>query len=358
MAMKILFCASECVPFVKVGGLADVVGALPVQLVRDGIDARVILPLYREIGSQYREQMTFKYSRQINLGWRRQYAGLFELVLGGVTYYFIDNEYYFYRDSVYGIGEDEGERFAFFSRAILELLPQMGFEPDVLHVNDWQTALIPVLLASHYKNHPFYANVKTLITIHNLQYQGVFGVETTEDLLGLGWEMYASDKLEFYGACNYLKGGIAYANAITTVSPTYAREIQTPYYGERLDGLVRARGDSVVGILNGLDTEEYNPATDPLIAARFSAADMSGKAECKAALQKELGLDVNPAAPLIAMVTRLSHQKGLDLVDRVLGEILAEDVQVAVLGKGDENTWGCSTGPRGGTRGRSLRVLR
>ncbi len=333
--MKVLYAASECVPFIKTGGLADVAGALPPQLVAQGQDVRVVLPLYAQIGEPWRSQMKKLTDFECELGWRRQYCGVFTLVHQGVTFYFIDNEYYFNRPYVYGLGGDEYERFGFFSRAILDFLPRIDFQPDIIHCNDWQTGMVPALLKIQYHGVPFYSNIRTAITVHNLQYQGIFPVPAVQDTLGLGNEYFTSDKLECYGCANYLKSGLVYADVISTVSPSYAEEIQTAYYGERLDGLLRARSHQLWGILNGIDIGEYNPATDPLIYAPYSAADMAGKATNKARLQADLGLAQDPSAPLIGLVTRLSHQKGLDLIDYVIREIMGEGVQLAVLGMGD-----------------------
>ena len=334
--MKVLFAASECVPFVKTGGLADVVGALPKEILKNDVDVRVILPLYREIPKSWRDKMTHKLYFYVNLGWRRQYCGIEELVYEGITFYFVDNEYYFGRPYVYGLGGDEGERFAYFDRAVLEALPHIGFKPDVLHCHDWQTGMIPVLLKSQYQTLDFYRGIKTLFTIHNLQYQGVFSIDYIEDLLSLGSWAYTADNIEFYGGASFMKGGLKFADYLSTVSPTYALEIQSGYYGERLDGLLRSRGNKLVGILNGIDTDEYNPATDPLIYANYSLRAPAKKKDNKAALQEELGLKVDPNVPLIGMVGRLSSQKGLELVECVLPELMATGAQIAVLGKGDD----------------------
>ena len=334
--MKILMAVSECVPFVKTGGLADVLGALPKALAAQGEDVRVVLPLYAEISDEYKQQMTQKCVFYVDLGWRHQYCGVKELSFAGVTYYFIDNEYYFNRPYVYGLGGDEGERFAFFSRAVLEMLPRLNYFPDVLHCHDWQTGMIPVLLKSQYQTLDFYRGIKTLYTVHNLQYQGVFSIDYIEDLLSLGSWAYTSDNIEFYGGASFMKGGLRFSDYISTVSPTYALEIQSSYYGERLDGLLRSRGNRLVGILNGIDTDEYNPATDPLIYANYSLRAPSKKKENKTALQEELGLKVDPNVPLIGMVGRLSSQKGLELVEGVLPELMATGAQIAVLGKGDD----------------------
>ena len=334
--MKVLFAASECVPFVKTGGLADVVGALPPVLQKQGVEVRVFLPKYGQIAEEYKRQMQPVAQFEIDLCWRKQYCGIESLEYGGVTWYFVDNLYYYNRPYVYGMGGDEYERFGFFCRAVLNALPLVGFAPDIIHCHDWQTGMIPALLKIQYAHLPFYQNIKTIQTIHNLQYQGIFGIREVQDCLGLGDSLFTSDKLEAYGMANYLKAGIIYADEITTVSPSYAEEITTVYYGERLDGLLRARRASLSGIVNGIDTEEYDPSADPLIAGRYSVDDLGGKRDCKAALQRELGLNESENTPLIGMVTRLSNQKGLDLVDHVITQIMEWDVQLAVLGKGDQ----------------------
>lgn len=333
--MKILFATSECVPFVKTGGLADVCGALPKEILKAGEDIRVILPLYKAIGQKWREQMEHVLYFYVNLGWRRQYVGIQKLQYEGITFYFIDNEQYFGRDYIYGMGGDEGERFAFFCRAVLEALTKIDFIPDVLHCHDWQTGLIPILLKSQYKPYEPYKNIRTVYTIHNLQYQGLFPIGTIEDLLFLGDWAYTSENLEFYGMCSCMKGGIVFADEITTVSPTYSKEIQTAYYGERLDGLLRSRVDKLSGILNGIDTAEYDPAIDPAIAVNYTFESFDKKVENKLALQRELGLTVNADIPMIGMVSRLSGQKGLDLVEHVLAEIMSTGAQLVVLGMGE-----------------------
>ena len=333
--MKILFAASECFPFVKTGGLADVVGALPKEIRKSGVDIRVILPLYKAIDQKWRDQMVFLRYDFVNLGWRHSYVGLFKLEYEGVIFYFVDNEQYFGRDYIYGMGGDEGERFSFFSRAVLESLTKIDFIPDVIHCHDWQTGMIPVLLKAQYRQLPLYADIKTVYTIHNLQYQGIFPISTIEELLSLGDWAYTSDNLEFFGMCSFMKGGLVFADEITTVSPTYSREIQTAYYGERLDGLLRSRVDHLSGILNGIDTADYDPETDKNIVACYTADSYDRKAENKTALQQELGLVTDPSAPLIGMVTRLSGQKGLDLVECVLNEIMSTGAQLVVLGMGE-----------------------
>lgn len=332
---KILFVASECVPFVKTGGLADVIGALPPVLKARGVDVRVILPNYREIPEETRGQMKHVLDFEVELGWRKQYCGIETLEYEGVPCYFVDNRYYFDRPYVYGLGGDEYERYGFFCRAVLDALPLIGFQPEILHCHDWQSGMIPALLKIQYAHLPFYRDMKAVQTIHNLQYQGIFGIREVQDCLGLGDSLFTPDKLEAYGMANYLKAGIVYADAVTTVSPSYAEEITTAFYGERLDGLLRAKRHQLEGILNGIDVSDYNPATDPAIAERYDAESLSGKAVCKAALQREMGLDPAPEIPLVGMVTRLSGQKGLDLIDHVIGQIMELDVQLVVLGKGD-----------------------
>ncbi len=333
--MKILFASSECVPFVKTGGLADVAGALPKEIHKSGADVRVILPLYRCISDEWREKMAFITSFYVDLGWRHQYVGLFKIELEGVTYYFIDNKQYFDREYVYGMGGDEGERFAYFARAVLEALPKVDFIPDVLHCNDWQTGMIPVLYKSQYSQVELYKNIKTVFTIHNLKFQGIFPISEIENLLSLGDWAYTSGNLEFFGMCSFMKGGLVFADEITTVSPTYAQEIQTAYYGERLDGLLRSREDCLSGILNGIDVTAYDPEHDSLIEKNYTFESFDLKAENKLALQRELGLKEDASVPVIGMVSRLSGQKGFDLVECVFNEIMATGAQVVVLGMGE-----------------------
>ena len=333
--MKILFTASECVPFVKTGGLADVVGALAPVLAKEGHDVRVIMPLYAAIPEKYVEKMTHVCDFEVELGWRKQYCGIEMIEQDGVKWYFMDNKFYFGRPYIYGMGGDEYERFGFFCRASLNFLPIIGFQPDVIHAHDWQSGMVPALLKIQYAHLPFFANMKTMYTIHNLQYQGVFGINQVKDILGLGDSLWTDDKLECYGCANFMKAALVYADLITTVSPSYSEEIQTAYYGERLDGLLRARKEQVFGVLNGIDMVDYDPAIDARIEKTYSASDLSGKAICKAALQEKLGLDVNPDTPIIGMVGRLSNQKGLDLVDAIIGDLMQQDVQLVVLGMGE-----------------------
>ena len=333
--MKILFAASECMPFVKTGGLADVIGALPKEIIKTGADIRVILPLYRAIGQEVRERLEHVTYFYINLGWRRQYVGIEKLVNDGVTFYFIDNEQYFNRDYIYGKGGDEGERFAFFSKAVLEAISKIDFVPDILNCHDWQTGLIPVLFKAQYQSLPLYKDIKTVFTIHNLQFQGLYPIHMTEELLSLGDWAYTADNLEFYGQASFIKGGIVFADRVTTVSPTYAEEILSPYYGERLDGLLRSRKPFLSGILNGIDTIEYDPENDALIDYNYTAETFEVKVQNKLALQKELGLNEDASAPVIGIVSRLSSQKGLDLIERVLDGIMATGAQLVVLGMGE-----------------------
>lgn len=333
--MKILFAASECVPFVKTGGLADVVGSLAPVLAQKGHDVRVIMPKYAAIPESFESRMTHAVDFEVQLSWRRQYCGIETLEHLGVTFYFVDNRYYFGRNYIYGMGGDEFERYAFFSRAVLNCLPLIDFFPDIIHAHDWQAGMIPALLRTQYSQLPRYDRIKTVMTIHNLQYQGIFGIKDVQDVLHLPANLFTDDKLEHYGSANYLKAGLVYADEITTVSPSYAEEIQTGFYGERLDGLLRAKNNHLTGILNGINTEEFNPASDPRIAANYSADNMAPKAENKRALQEQLELEVNPDTPIIGIVSRLSSQKGLDLVDNVISDIMREGVQLVVLGMGD-----------------------
>ncbi len=333
--MKILFTSSECVPFVKTGGLADVVGSLATVLAREGHDVRVVLPMYTAIEFSWQQKMEQLLHFDVQLGWRRQYCGVMTLKHDGVTYYFLDNKYYFGRPYVYGLGGDEYERFSFFCRAILNFLPLIDFQPDIIHAHDWQSGMVPALLKIQYHHLPFYAAIRTVFTIHNLQYQGIFGIKEVQDVMGLGDGLWSADKLEFSGCANFMKAGLVYTDIITTVSPSYAEEITTAYYGERLDGLIRARKGELYGVLNGIDTDLYNPETDKLIAKTYTKDTLDLKLANKKALQKELALEAKPDTPLIAMVGRLSNQKGLDLVDCVLSDIMAEDLQLAVLGMGD-----------------------
>ena len=337
--MRIVFASAECAPFVKTGGLGDVAGSLPAALVRAGAEVIVMVPKYATIKDEYKSQMEHFSDFYVSLGWRNEYCGLEKLEHDGVTYMFIDNERYFARDYPYGFFDD-GERFAFFSKAITESLQHLpaGFECDILHCNDWQTALAPVFLREFYQGLPLYDRVKTVFSIHNVAFQGQFSDTVMEDILGVAHIPAAASQLRC-DACsvNYMLGALRYADAITTVSPTYANEIQTPEFGEGLDGVLRERSYALQGILNGIDVAGFDPATDKRIAANYTVEDRSGKAVCKAKLQEELGLEVRDDRPLMVMVTRLTRQKGLDLVMYALDRILAGGVQVAVLGTGDRD---------------------
>ena len=337
--MQIVFASAECAPFVKTGGLGDVAGSLPSALVRAGAEVIVMVPKYATIKDEYKAQMEHFADFYVSLGWRNEYCGLEKLEHDGVTYMFIDNERYFARDYPYGFFDD-GERFAFFSKAITESLQHLpaGFECDILHCNDWQTALAPVFLREFYQGLPLYDRVKTVFSIHNVAFQGQFSDTVMEDILGVAHIPAAASQLRC-DACsiNYMLGALRYADAITTVSPTYASEIQTPEFGEGLDGVLRERSYALQGILNGIDVAGFDPATDKRIAANYTVEDRSGKAICKAKLQEELGLEVRDDRPLMVMVTRLTRQKGMDLVMYALDRILAGGVQVAVLGTGDRD---------------------
>ena len=337
--MQIVFASAECAPFVKTGGLGDVAGSLPAALVRAGAEVIVMVPKYATIKDEYKSQMEHFSDFYVSLGWRNEYCGLEKLEHDGVTYMFIDNERYFARDYPYGFFDD-GERFAFFSKAITESLQHLpaGFECDILHCNDWQTALAPVFLREFYQGLPLYDRVKTVFSIHNVAFQGQFSDTVMEDILGVAHIPAAASQLRC-DACsiNYMLGALRYADAITTVSPTYANEIQTPEFGEGLDGVLRERSYALQGILNGIDVAGFDPATDKRIAANYTVDDRSGKAVCKAKLQEELGLEVRDDRPLMVMVTRLTRQKGMDLVMYALDRILAGGVQVAVLGTGDRD---------------------
>ena len=337
--MQIVFASAECAPFVKTGGLGDVAGSLPAALVRAGAEVIVMVPKYATIKDEYKAQMEHFSDFYVSLGWRNEYCGLEKLERDGVTYMFIDNERYFARDYPYGFFDD-GERFAFFSKAITESLQHLpaGFECDILHCNDWQTALAPVFLREFYQGLPLYDRVKTVFSIHNVAFQGQFSDTVMEDILGVAHIPAAASQLRC-DACsiNYMLGALRYADAITTVSPSYANEIQTPEFGEGLDGVLRERSYALQGILNGIDVAGFDPATDKRIAANYTVEDRSGKAVCKAKLQEELGLEVRDDRPLMVMVTRLTRQKGMDLVMYALDRILSGGVQVAVLGTGDRD---------------------
>ncbi len=331
--MKVLYAASEALPFIASGGLGDVAGSLPHALRKRLIGCRVVLPMYDTIKQELKDTMKFITHISVPVAWRRQYCGIFEAKYNGVIYYLIDNQYYFKRDTIYG-HYDDAERFAFFSRAVLEIIPYIDFKPDIIHCNDWQTALTPVYYSAMYANSPGYENIKTIFTIHNIQYQGVYGKELLEDVLGIPADK--ASLLEYDGCINFMKGAIECADKVTTVSPSYADEILDPWYSHGLDSILNERRYKLNGILNGIDTVGYDPATDKCIKANFSADDISGKKIDKEELQKEMGLPVKPGVPVIGMVTRLVSHKGLDLVKGILDELLAtSEMQLVVLGSGD-----------------------
>lgn len=331
--MKCLFCTSEARPFAASGGLADVSGSLPEVLRQRLVGCRVVMPLYEEVPEELRENMQFITSLSVSVSWRRQYCGVFKARCGGVIYYLLDNQYYFKRKGLYG-HYDDAERFAFLSRAALEILPYLDFKPDVIHCNDWQTALIPVYYSLFYANNDWYQGIKTVFTIHNIQYQGKYGDEILEDVFGIPFSQRSL--LEFDGCVNLMKGAIETAHCVTTVSPTYAQEILDPWYSHGLHPILKERMWKLSGILNGIDVNGYNPESDPEIYCNFSADAPEGKEKNKEELQKRLGLEQKPDVPLIGMVTRLVAHKGLDLVKEVFCELMdTQNVQVAILGSGD-----------------------
>lgn len=332
--MTIVFAVAESAPFLKTGGLGDVAGSLPAALHKLGADIRVIMPKYTMIPEQFRKEFKPITQFRVPVAWRKQYCGLEELVYQGVPYYFLDNEYYFKRTGIYD-EFDKAEQFTFFSRAVLESLQYLPeCHAAVLHCHDWHTAMIPLMLKEFYWNNPNYNQIKTVFTIHNLKYQGIFGKEVLEDIIGLGEEYFTPDTLEFYEAINFMKAGLLYADRVTTVSPTYAREIQTPYFGERLEGLLQKRSNNLIGIVNGVDYELFNPNEDPFIKYPFYSSPQA-KEKNKMNLQSILDLPVNKQVPMLAMVTRLVDQKGLDLLAHVFEEILTLDVQLVSLGTGE-----------------------
>ena len=333
--MKVLFAASEAAPFIKTGGLADVAGSLPKALVAEGADVRVVMPKFEQIPESYKLEMEHLCDGYIPVAWRKKYIGIDKLVKDGVTYYFIDNEEYFNRESYYGY-PDDAERFSFFCRGALEIPEADDFWPDVIHANDWHAAMLPVLLRLEHIGDERYGRIKTLFTIHNLKYQGIFDKEIMHDVLGLDWRYFGNGDLEFFDAVSFMKGGIVYADAVSTVSRTYAEEIQYEYYGERLDGLLRSRRDKLSGIVNGIDYDVYNPATDKAIYENFDVSSLHKKLDNKTKLQEELGLPVERDIPVVAMITRLVEAKGLDLVTRIIDELLQhERLQFVLLGTGD-----------------------
>ncbi|CAM3961654.1 glycogen synthase GlgA [Paenibacillus alkaliterrae] len=331
--MNILFATSEAVPLAKTGGLADVAGALPKALSKRGVDARVVLPKYEEIPAHLIGQFEQIAHFTVSFSWRNQYCGLFKAELDGVTYYLIDNERYFKRKGLYGYGDD-AERFVFFCFAVMEAVRFMDFRPDIVHCHDWQTGLIPFLLKTRYAFDPAWAYAKSVFTIHNLKYQGLFGIDMLQDLIGAGDDMFRYDSLEFHGAASCMKGGLVYADKLTTVSGTYAEEIQTEYYGERLDSLLRHRSGDLVGIVNGIDDELFDPMNDSALHMPYRNS-LSRKRKNKLELQRELGLPQSESVPLIGIVSRLVEQKGFDLIMATFEELLEEDVQFVILGAGD-----------------------
>ncbi len=331
--MKVLYAAGEAMPFMASGGLGDVAGSLPQALRKRLIGCRVVMPLYDSIKQEYKDNMRFITHISVPVAWRRQYCGIFEARAGGVIYYLLDNQYYFKRDTIYG-QYDDAERFAFFSRAVLEMIPYIDWKPDVIHCNDWQTALTPVYYSTMYAQRQGYENIKTVFTIHNIQYQGIYGKEVLGDVLGFGQEH--ESLLDYDNCVNLMKGAIECADKVSTVSPSYANEILDPWYSHGLDSILSQRRSKLCGILNGIDVINYNPETDPALWKNYSAADFTGKKENKAQLQELMGLPVRDDVPVIAMVTRLVSHKGLDLVKAVADELLRDDnVQLVVLGSGD-----------------------
>ena len=333
--MKILFASSEVAPFIKTGGLADVAGSLPQALSAAGHEVKVILPLYEGIGPEWREQMTFLQYFNVTLAWRQVYCGIFQLERDGVTYWFVDNEYYFKRWQIYG-HFDDCERFAYFSRAIIETPGHLNWAPDIIHCNDWQTALVPIYLLEEKYRIPQLAGAKSVFTIHNIEYQGRYGDQVLQDVIGLDKSYFNEGMLAYHRDVNLMKGAIMASNFVTTVSPTYAQELRTPFYAHGLDGVINQQSFKLEGILNGIDTALYDPATHTGLAANFTAkAPVKGKAACKQALQQAVGLQERPDVPIIACISRLVGHKGFSLVTDALQDIMGMDVQMVVLGTGD-----------------------
>ena len=332
---NIYMISSEAAPFAKTGGLGDVVGALPKALANLGNDVRVVMPKYGCIPYEYCEKMEFKFFIYVPLGWRRKYCGVFELELDGVKYYFIDNEYYFGDPYLYKW--NDLERFAFFDKAALEILRQLGFKPDIIHCHDWQAGMVSVILNAYYIRDEFYKGIKTVFTIHNLRYQGVYSMDIVADFFSLDKTYFAPDKLEFHGCANLLKGGVTYSDYVTTVSPSYAEEIKTPLGGEKLDGLLRARANALFGILNGIDYKDYNPKTDPYIFENYDVRNVTAKKkQNKMELQKQLGFPIDGEKAMIGIVSRLVDQKGFDIISHAMGELMNMDIQIVVLGTGEK----------------------
>lgn len=327
-------CSSEAAPFAKTGGLGDVLGALPQALAKLGNDVRVVLPKYGCIPEEYKSEMEFLFFIYVPLGWRRKYCGVFQLKKDGVTYYFLDNEYYF--GDVYLYKWNDLERFAFYDKACLEILPKLDFKPDVIHAHDWQAGMVPVLLNAYYVRDVFYQGIKTMFTIHNLRYQGIYSIDIVSDFFSLGPQFFTEDKLEFHGCANLLKGGIVYSDYVTTVSPTYAEEIKTPLGGEKLEGLLSARSNSLFGIINGLDYSVYNPKTDKSIYENYDVKTVKTKKKInKIKLQEQLGLPIDGEKAMIGIVSRLVDQKGFDIIAAAMGELMSMDIQIVVVGTGD-----------------------
>ena len=336
MKKNVLFVSSEAVPFIKTGGLADVAGSLPKYFDKEHYDVRVMLPKYLCIPEKWRSQMKYVTHFYMDLAWRSQYVGVLEMEYAGVHYYFIDDEFYFAGPKPYGYIHEDIEKFAFFSKAALSAMPLLGFKPDIVHCHDWQTGLVPVYMKERFHDGEFFRDMKSIMTIHNLKFQGIWDLKKVKDITGLPPYFFTSDKLEAYGDANYLKGGIVYADAVTTVSDSYAEEIKTPFYGEHLDGLMRARSNCLTGIVNGIDYEEFNPATDTRIVSNYNQKTFrKEKPKNKKALQQELGLEVNDKKFMIGIVSRLTDQKGLDLIAYMMDQICAEDVQLVILGTGE-----------------------
>ena len=335
---KILFVASECVPFIKTGGLADVVGTLPKMFDKNKFDVRVVLPNYTCIPWEYRSKFSYITHFYMDMGWFNEshHVGIMTMQYEGITYYFIDNEYYFSGWAPYGTMRFDIEKYCFFSKAALSILPTIDFKPDIIHCHDWQAGLVPVFLKNMFQDNSFYWNIKTIMTIHNLKFQGIWDIKTIQGITGLPKELFTPDKLEYQKDANMLKGGLVYSDYITTVSHTYAGEIQMPYYGEGLDGLLRARNQSLCGIINGIDYGEYNPISDNKIFHNYSVWNFrSEKVKNKRALQEQLGLPVADNKYMIGIISRLTDQKGLDLIDWVMKEICDENTQFVVVGTGD-----------------------
>lgn len=334
---KILFVASEAVPFIKTGGLADVVGALPKCFDKKEYDVRVIIPKYLCMKEEYKNQLQYVTHFYMDIGYRREYVGIMQMEYEGIQFYFIDNEYYFSGYQPYGEIRFDIEKFAFFSKAALSVLPVIGFRPDLIHCHDWQTGLVPVYLNDSFQQGEFYRGIKTVMTIHNLKFQGTWDIKTVRQITGLPEHFFTPDKMEAFKDANLLKGGLVYADAITTVSNTYAEEIKTEFYGEHLEGLMQARSNDLRGIVNGIDYDEYNPQTDKFIVKNYNAKNFrKEKVKNKLALQRELGLEENPKAMMIGVVSRLTDQKGFDLVNYVMDELCQDSIQLVVLGTGEE----------------------